>query len=136
MKLVGLQQVYMAVSGWDGNLSVYTVNAGGPGISPDVNPYGQSVKFEGPILGICWEADVQDPMTGGTPSLMIYVAHSDGNIYSWDARCSQNPPRSVSKHQAPCKDVCSFSCNNQVFLVSGGWDSYVKFFQIQSSGLQ
>lgn len=42
----------------------------------------------------------------------------------------------IGQHQMPVKDVASFTVNNQIYIVSGGWDCVVKFFQVQNNNVQ
>ena len=56
----------------------------------------------------------------------------DGSIRKWDLQ--QNSITIVGNHSAPVKDVFSFCYNNMEILVSGGWDSRVKFWTTQGSG--
>jgi WD40 repeat protein len=137
-KQMGPGQVYMAVSSWDGTVQAYQVMAeqggmGGMGTSspPNVNPAGQPVATQGPVLGLCWMADAP----GQQPNVVLYIAHSDCSIKRWDPQQGM-PPQNVGQHEGPVKDVYSFTLNNNFFLVSGGWDCNVKFWQIQGPQLQ
>lgn len=69
----------------------------------------------------------QDEPVAQGPS-PIYIAGSDNQIYYWDPNNSQMQPQVVAKHDAPVKDVYSFNIQGSMFLVSGGWDAFVKFF--------
>ena len=50
-------QAYMAVSSWDGKICNYMVSVtNNNSMTPEVNP-AQSTQCQGPVLGICWQAD-------------------------------------------------------------------------------
>ena len=69
-----------------------------------------------PILGICWSPD--------QPALILACA--DNNIKKWDI--TTNQIINIGAHSQPVKDVYCFTHMNQSILVSGGWDSRVKFW--------
>ena len=70
----------------------------------------------GPILGVCWCIE--------QPALLIACA--DNNIKKWDLPTNQII--TVGAHAMPVKDIYCFYQNNTAVVVSGGWDSRVKFW--------
>lgn len=54
----------------------------------------------------------------------------------WDISQNGGQPVPIGKHDAPVKDVCSFSVNGNIFVVSGGWDALVKFYHINNNQAQ
>jgi mRNA export factor len=62
--------------------------------------------------------------------MILYLACSDGSIKRWNVGAANTEPVTVGQHASPCKDVATFSVNGMLFLVTGGWDCMVKFFQI------
>ena len=64
------------------------------------------------------------------------MAHADGTILRWDASQHGSVPQVVGRHNQPVKDVFSFFTNGYTFLVSGGWDSMVKFYQIENNNVK
>jgi mRNA export factor len=69
-----------------------------------------------PILGICWCPE--------KPALLLACA--DNAIKLWDL--PSNQVMQVGSHTQPVKDVYAFFQNNTPVIVSGGWDSRVKFW--------
>jgi WD40 repeat protein len=69
-----------------------------------------------PILGMCWCID--------QPAVLLACA--DNNIKKWDLPSNQIAP--VGQHTQPVKDIYYFNQNNTTVIVSGGWDSRVKFW--------
>ena len=57
----------------------------------------------------------------------ILIAHADCSIKKWDF--GGNQLAAVGQHSQPVKDVYAFQAMNQTVIVSGGWDSRVKFWQ-------
>lgn len=58
----------------------------------------------------------------------ILLACADNNIYKWDL--TSNQVGVIGAHAQPVKDVFSVvnPATNDTFVVSGGWDSRVKFW--------
>ena len=71
---------------------------------------------QAPVLGVCWCID--------QPALLIACA--DNFIKKWDL--PSNQVINVGQHTQPVKDIYYFNHNNTSVVVSGGWDSRVKFW--------
>ena len=69
-----------------------------------------------PILGMCWCPE--------QPALILACA--DNSIKKWDLQ--SNSVLVIGQHTQPVKDVYAFFQNNTAVIVSGGWDSRVKFW--------
>jgi WD40 repeat protein len=83
---------------------------------------GLSQQTGGPVLGLCWQPE--------TPVLLI--AHSDNNIKKWDL--ATNTITNIGSHNEAVKDIYCFIANNTSIIVSGGWDSRVKFWTWNNTG--
>ena len=57
----------------------------------------------------------------------LLIAHADNTIKKWDI--NSNQIASVGQHSQPVKDVYEFVFNGTAVVVSGGWDSRVKFWK-------
>ena len=66
----------------------------------------------------------------------IFIACADNTIKVWDPNQSHIQPQTVGTHDAPVKDVCSFSLNGSSVFVSAGWDAMVKYWVWQGNQLQ
>ncbi len=54
------------------------------------------------------------------------MAHADCTIKKWDI--ASNQIVNIGQHTQPVKDIYAFYQNNTSIVVSGGWDSKVKFW--------
>ena len=71
---------------------------------------------QAPVLGVCWCPDQQ----------ALLIACADNNIKKWDLQSNQ--VIIVGAHTQPVKDLYCFVHNGQSVVVSGGWDSRVRFW--------
>eukprot|EP00347_Sterkiella_histriomuscorum_P017243 403350135 len=121
MKFAPINQTYqqigspiLAVASWDGNIVIYRTQDDGKVIQAQ---FMLQTNAGGPVLGICWQPDAQ----------ALLIACADNNIKRWDL--GQNSVNVVGQHTQPVKDIYCFSINNKSIVVSGGWDSRVKFWE-------
>ena len=56
----------------------------------------------------------------------MLIACADNNIKKWDV--TSNQVVNIGAHAQPVKDIFCFVQQNQSIVVSGGWDSRVKFW--------
>jgi WD40 repeat protein len=94
---------FMAVSSWDGQIQMFQLGPNPSSNRPQVQPINAPVQTEGPILGICFEADTQMQMSQFNPnppqkSMIVYIAHSDGTIKRWDPTQNGSKPSPVGQH--------------------------------------
>jgi len=69
-----------------------------------------------PVLGLCWQPEAQ----------ALLIASADNNIKRWDLATNQLTV--VGGHSQPVKDIYCCNLNGNSLIVSGGWDSRVKFW--------
>ena len=78
-----------------------------------------STNTGAPVLGLCWQPEAQ----------ALLIASADNNIKRWDLQ--SNTVTAVGAHSQPVKDIYCCTVNNNSMVISGGWDSRVKFWTWQ-----
>jgi mRNA export factor len=101
---------------WDGNIIIYQAQ-----LLALVDQAQTQIMLQGstggvPILGAIWCIE----------QVGVLLACADNNIKKWDLQ--SNKVVNVGSHAQPVKDLYMFHQNNTTVVVSGGWDSRVKFW--------
>ena len=101
---------------WDGNMIIYQAQLPTLGDQAQTQIMLQGSTGGVPILGAIWCID----------QVGVLLACADNNIKKWDLQ--SNKVVNVGSHAQPVKDLYMFNQNNTNVVVSGGWDSRVKFW--------
>ncbi|KAF2004824.1 Poly(A)+ RNA export protein [Amniculicola lignicola CBS 123094] len=111
---------FLAVGSWDKKVYIYEV------INGVIN--GKWVfEAKGPVLCVAWSLD-------GT---RVAAGDSEGNLSLVDLRNAGAGPvveaKSFQAHQTGLRSLRWFKSNNSEYLVTGGWDKKVKFWDLNSA---
>ena len=52
----------------------------------------------------------------------------------WNLSKPSEAPKTVGSHDQPVKDVASFVADGKIYLVSAGWDAYIKYWAVNDDG--
>ncbi|MBE7181489.1 MAG: hypothetical protein INR71_09830 [Terriglobus roseus] len=106
---------FLAVSSWDNKVRVYEIDGAG-------NSQGKAmIQHEGPVLGCAWSHD----------GSKVVGAGADKAARMLDLGQAGSPAQQVAAHDKPIRSVKMFQNQGNAMLVTGAWDSTVRYWDLR-----